>query len=67
MESIFKHNSYTKYLTKSWKDGYNSKKFSLLDVYLKEKGPSAKVELLNIFKGHHIVAKLSPMAVAYYE
>ena len=39
----------------------------MLDVYLDEKGPSVKIQLPNIFKDHHIVAKPSPTTVDYDE
>ena len=42
MKTIFKYNTNAKYLTKDLKGGYNSNNFSLLDVYLAEKGPSVK-------------------------
>ena len=42
---------------KDLKVGYNNNNFSLLDVYLDEKGTSIKIQLLNIFRDHHIVAK----------
>ena len=45
------------------RDGYNSNNFSVLD----EKGPSVKIQLLNMFKDHHIVAKPSPIAAGYDE
>ena len=44
-------------MIKDLKGVYNSNNFSLLDVYLDEKGPSVKIQLPNIFKDHHIVAK----------
>ena len=66
MNPISKCNSNAKYLTKDLKVGYNSNNFSLVDVYLYEKEPSVKVQLLNIVK-HHIVAKSSPIAVGYDE
>ena len=47
--------------------GYNNINFSLLDVYLDEKGPSVKIQLSNIFKDHRIVAKPSNMSVGYNE
>ena len=47
------------------KSGYNSNNFSLLDVYLDEKGPSVKIQLPNIFKDHHIVARPTPTAVGH--
>ena len=40
---------------------------SLIDVYLDGKGPSVKIQLLYIFKDHHIVAKPSPIAIGYDE
>ena len=63
----FKYNSCAKYLTTDLKDGHNTNDFSLLDVYLNEKGLSVKIQLLNIFKDHHIVAKSSPTVVGYDE
>ena len=39
----------------------------MLDVYLNVKGPSIKIQLLNIFKDYHIVAKSNFMAVGYNE
>ena len=41
--------------------------FSLLSIHLDEKGPSVKIQLLNIFKDYHIVAKPSPKTVGYDE
>ena len=63
MNPIFSYNSNAKYSTKDLKGWYNSTNFSLLDVYLDEKGPSVKIQLLNILKNNHIVAQLSPIAV----
>ena len=60
MNPIFKYNGNTKSSTKDLKGGYNSNNFSLLDVYLDEKGPSVKIQLLNIIT-------LSPAAVGYDE
>ena len=60
MNSIFKYNANAKYSTKDLKGEYNSNNFSLLDVYLDEKGQSVKIQLPNIFKDHHIVAETSP-------
>ena len=57
MNSIFKYNANAKYSTKVIKGVYNSNNFSLLDIYLYEKGQSVKIQLPNIFKDHHIVAK----------
>ena len=37
------------YSTKHLKAGYNGKHFSLLETYLNEKEPSAKVQFLNVF------------------
>ena len=67
MNTIFKYNANTKYSTKDLKGGYNSNNFSLLDVYLDEKGPSVKIQLPNIFKDHHIVAQPTPTVVDYDE
>ena len=52
---------------KDLKGGYNSNNFSLIDMYLDGKGPFVKIQLLNIFKDHHIVAKPSPIAVGQDE
>ena len=60
MNSIFKYNANAKYSTKDLKGEYNSNNFSLLDVYLDEKGQSVKIQLPNISKDHHIVAETSP-------
>ena len=67
MNTIFKYNANAKYSTKDLKGGYNSNNFSLLGVYLDEKGPSVKIQLPNIFKDHHIVARPSPTTVGYDE
>ena len=63
MNMIFKHNVNAKYSTKDLKGGYNSNNLSLLDVYLDEKGTSVKIQLLNLFKDHHIVAQPTPTTV----
>ena len=60
MSTIFKYNVNAKYSTKDLKGGYNSNNFSLLDVYLDEKKTSVKIQLPNIFRDHHIVAKPRP-------
>ena len=60
MNTIFRYNASTKYLTKDLKGRYNSNNFSLLDIYLDEKGPSGKIQLPNIVKDHHIIPKPSP-------
>ena len=67
MNTIFSNNRNAKYLAKDLKGGHNSNNFSLLDIYLDEKGRSVKIQLLNIFKGHHIVAQTSPTVVDYDE
>ena len=67
MNTVFKYNVSAKYSTKDLRGGHNSNNFLLLDTYLDEKGPSVKVQLLNIFKNHHIVAKPSPTTVGYDE
>ena len=63
MNTIFKHNVNAKCSTKDLKGGYNSNNLSLLDVYLDEKGTSVKIQLLNLFKDHHIVAQPTPTTV----
>ena len=67
INTIFKYNANAKYLTKDLKGGYNSNNFSLLYVYLDEKGTSVKIQLPNIFKDHHIVAQPRPTTVVYDE
>ena len=57
MNTIFKYNDNAKFSTNDLKGGYKSNNFSLFDVYLNEEGPSVKIQLRNIFKDHHIVAK----------
>ena len=59
MNTMFSSNVNAKYSTKDLKGGYNSNNFSLLDIYLDEKGASVKTQLSNIFNDHHIVAKPS--------
>ena len=60
MNTIFKYNANTQYSTKDLKGNYNSNNFSLLDVCLDEKRTSVIIQLPNIFKDHHIVAKPKP-------
>ena len=67
MSTIFKCNANAKYLTKDLKGSYNSNNFSLLDVYLDEKGTSVKIQLPNIFKDHYIVAQPTPKTIDYDE
>ena len=67
MNTIFKYNANAKYSTKDLKGGYNSNNFSLLNIYLDEKGPSVKIQLPKIFKEHHIVAQPTTTTVGYDE
>ena len=67
MNTIFKCNTNAKYSTKDLKGSYNSNNFSLLDVYLDEKGKSVKIQLPNIFKDHHIVSQPTATTVGYDE
>ena len=67
MNTIFKYNANAKYSTNDLKGGHNNINFSLLDIYLDGKGPSVKIQLSNIFKDYHIVAKRSTTAVGYDE
>ena len=62
---IFKYNANSKYLTKDLKGCYNSNNFSLLNIYLDEKGTSVKIQLPNVFKDHHIVAQATPTTLGY--
>ena len=67
MNTIFSYNANAKYSTKDLKGGFNNINFSLLDIYLDEKGPSVEIQLSNIFKDHHIVAKQSITSIGYDE
>ena len=67
MNTIFKYNAHAKYSTKDLNGVYNSNNFSLLDVYLDEKGTLVKIQLPNILKDHQIVAQPTPTAVGYHE
>ena len=67
MNTIFKYNANAKYLTKDVKGGYNSNNFSLLNIYLDEKGTSIKIQLPNIFKDLHIVAQTTTTTIGYDE
>ena len=67
MNTIFSYNAHAKYSTKDLRCGHNSISFSLLNIYLDEKRLSVKIQLSNIFKDNHIVAKLSTTAVGYDE
>ena len=67
MNTTLKYNANAKYSTKDLKSDYKSNNFSLLNIYLDEKGPSMKTHLSNIFKDHHILAKPSPTTVGYDE
>ena len=67
MNTIFKYNDNAMYSTKDLKGGLNNINFSLLDIYLDEKRSAVKIQLSNIFKDHHIVAKPSTTAVGYDE
>ena len=66
MNAIFSYNANANYSIKDLRGGYNNINFSLLDIYLDEKGPLVKIQLLNIFKDRHIVAKPSNASVGYY-
>ena len=67
MNTMSKFNANAKYSVKDLRGGHNSNNFSLLGVYLDEKGPSMKIQLPNIFKDYHIVAKPGPTTVGYDE
>ena len=67
MNSIFKYNANANYSTKDLRGRHNSNSFSQMNVYLDEKGPSVKIQLLNIFKDYHILGKPSPTTVGYHE
>ena len=66
MNPIFKYNYNTKYSTKDLKGGYKSKKFLVLDIYLKKERP-VKIQFLNFFKDHQIMAKSGLTTVGYDE
>ena len=55
MKTIFKYNANAKYLTKDLNGDCNSN-----NVYLDEKKASVKIQLPNIFRNHHILAKPKP-------
>ena len=63
MNTIFSYDANAKYSTKDLKGEYHNINFSLLDIYLDEKGPSIKIQLSNIFKDHHIISKSSTSSV----
>ena len=67
MNTTFSYNTNAKYSTKDLKGGHSNINFSLLDVYLDEKRPFVKIQLSDIFKDHHIVAKPSTTSVGYDE
>ena len=67
MNTIFSYSANEKYSTKDLKGGHSNINFSLLDIYLNEKGPSTKIQLPNIFKDHYIVSKPSTTSVGYDE
>ena len=66
MNTIFSYNANAKYSTKDLKGGHDSINFSLLDIYLDEKGPSIKIQHSNI-KDLRIVAKPSTMINGPYQ
>lgn len=63
LNSIFKYNGNAKHSTKDLKRGYTAKVFRVLNVYLNEKGPTVKIQLLNIFNDYHIAPKRGPKAI----
>ena len=67
MNTIFNYSANAKYSAKDLKGGYNNINFSLLDIYLDEKGPSVKIQPLNVFKDHHIMVRPSTTSVGYDE
>lgn len=62
MDAVFKYNRNGKYSNKYLKGEYTGNNFlvSVLDVYLNEKGPSAQIQLLNIFKAYHYISNSDP-------
>ena len=67
MDTILSYDANAKYSTKDLKGGHDNINFSLLDMYLDEKGPSVKIQLSNIFKDHHVAAKPSTASLGYNE
>ena len=65
MNTISKYNANAKYSVKELRGGYSSNNFSLLNIYMDEKGPSVKIQLPKFFKDHHIVAQPTPTTVGY--
>ena len=58
---MLSYNVNAKYSTKDLKGYHNNMNVSLLDVFLGEKGPPVKIQMPNIFKDYHIVAKITSM------
>ena len=54
---IFKYNENAKYSAKVLKCAYTGNDFLVLNIYLHKQELSTKIQLLNIFKDHHIVAR----------
>ena len=54
---IFKYSETAKYSAKSLKIGYTGNDFLVSDIHLNKKGPSAKIQLLNISNDHLIVTR----------
>ena len=67
MKTIFSYNPNANYLLKDLKGENNNINISLLDIYPDEKGPSVKIQLLNIFKHHHIVGKPGTKSEDFHE
>ena len=65
MNTISKYIANAEHSSKDLKGGPNTINFSLLDIYLNEKGQSVKIQLLNIFNDYHIVAQTSTTAVGF--
>ena len=57
MNAIFEYNSNAKCSTKDL--------ILVLNIYLNEKGPCAKIQLLKIFNDHYIAAKSGPTVICY--
>ena len=63
----FRYNGDAKYSVKDQKDKYKGNKFSVSNfiIELNKKRPSVKIQSLNIFKDHQIVAYSGHTAIGY--
>ena len=67
MNTTFSYNANAKYSTQDLKGGHNNINILFLHMYFDEKGSCAKIQLSNIFKHHHVLAKPSSTPEGYDE